>query len=169
VDHVATIRWLSPEENRAWIAYIDVSTLLGDYLDRQLRRDAGLTHADYGLLSRLSVAPDRALTMSQLAERLKITRSRLTHAVARLEQAGYVQRREHPTDKRGQVAVLTDRGADLLDRVAPGHVEAVRRAVFDPLTPQQVRQLAEIGEAITQAIQQTQPDSDYPTLPWRRR
>lgn len=66
-------------------------------------------------------------------------------------------------------AALTDRGADLLARVAPGHIEAVRRAVFDTLTQQQVRQLAEIGEAITHAIQQTQPDSTYPTLPWRRR
>jgi len=107
--------------------------------------------------------------MSQLAESLKITRSRLTHAVARLEQAGHVRRRGHPTDKRGQLAVLTDQGADLLTKAAPGHVQAVRRVVFDALTPDQVRQLAEIGEAIAQAVQQ-QADPAHPaTLPWRRR
>ncbi len=162
-------RWLNNHEMRAWIAYIDLSTLLGDYLDQQLRQDAGMTHADYSLLSRLSVAPDRALTMSQLAERLRFTRSRLTHAVARLEQAGYVERRDHPTDKRAQLAVLTDAGATLLAEAAPGHVEAVRRAVFDVLSPEQIEQLTTIGETITQALQR--PDADaYPLgLPWQRR
>jgi DNA-binding MarR family transcriptional regulator len=168
-EGVPDTRWLSPEERRAWIAYIDLSTLLGDVQDRQLRRDAGLTHADYNLLSRLSGAPERSLTMSRLAEQLKITRSRLTHAVARLEQAGYVRREDDPTDKRGQLAVLTDAGAELLVRVAPGHVEAVRRAVFDVLSPEQVRQLAEIGETITHAIQHGQTGPTTPTLPWRRR
>jgi DNA-binding MarR family transcriptional regulator len=159
-------RWLTRDERRAWLAYIDASTLLGDHLDRQLRRDAGLTHADYNLLSRLSAVPDRSLSMSQLAERLKITRSRLTHAVTRLEQAGYVVRRDHPTDKRGQVAELTDEGVALLAKAAPGHVAAVRQAVFDALTPEQVHQLAEIGEAISQALQHADLDA---TPPWRRR
>jgi len=64
-------RWLSLEERRAWIAYVNLATLLEDHLNRQLRRDAGLTHADYTLLSHLSAAPDRSLSMSTLAERLK--------------------------------------------------------------------------------------------------
>jgi len=170
VDHMARTRWLTPQEAHAWMSYIDLSTLLGDYLDRQLRRDAGLTHADYNLLTRLSVAEDRALTMSQLAERLKITRSRLTRAVARLEEAGYVQRSDHPTDKRGQLAMLTDSGAALLAKAAPGHVEAVRQAVFDALTEQQVKQWAQINEAIMQAIQHAQRDTEGgTTLPWHRR
>jgi DNA-binding MarR family transcriptional regulator len=162
-------RWLSTKEMRAWIAYIDLSTLLGDYLDRQLRRDAGLTHADYNLLGRLSGAPEQTLTMSELAERMRITRSRLTHAVTRLEQAGYAQRRNHPTDRRSQLVALTERGAELLAQAAPGHVEAVRRAVFDALTPDQVQQLAEIGEAITQALQRTDPAAYPAALPWHRR
>jgi len=167
---MARTRWLTPDEMRAWLAYVDASTLLSDHLDQQLRRDAGLTHADYNLLARLSVAPDRTLTMSQLAERLKITRSRLTHAVARLEQAGYVVRRDHPTDKRGQLAALTDEGANLLEKAARGHVDAVRRAIFDVLTPDQVTQLADIGEAITEAFQQPSSDNKpATTLPWHRR
>jgi len=162
---MAEARWLDEREMRAWLAYIDLSTLMDDYLDRQLRRDAGLTHADYNLLGRLGSAPDRSLTMSRLAQQLKITRSRLTHAVVRLEHAGYVRRCGHPTDRRSQLAVLTDRGADLLATVAPGHVEAVRRAVFDVLTPDQVRQLTEVGETIIEALQRADPDSP----PWRRR
>jgi len=164
--------WLTTEEQRAWLAYVDFSTLLSDHLNRQLRRDAGMTHADYALLSHLSSAPDQALGMSELAHRLKITRSRLTHAVTRLQQAGYVDRREDPTNGRNQLAALTEQGRHLLERAAPGHVAAVRRAVFDALTPDQVRQLAEIGEAVSAALQREDADAREAgpeVLPWRRR
>ncbi|MFF4905188.1 MarR family winged helix-turn-helix transcriptional regulator [Streptomyces sp. NPDC001260] len=165
-----TPRWLDAEERRAWLAYVDFSTLLADHLNRQLRRDAGVTHADYSLLVHLSSASDGALGMSDLAQRLKITRSRLTHAVDRLREAGLVDRREDPADGRGQLAVLTGEGRALLERAAPGHVEAVRQAVFDALTPEQVRQFAEIGEAISDALHRAENGGTAPaTLPWRRR
>ncbi|MCR3725056.1 MULTISPECIES: MarR family winged helix-turn-helix transcriptional regulator [Streptomyces] len=163
-------RWLDSEEQRAWLAYIDFSTLLADHLNRQLRRDAGMTHADYSLLAHLSTAPGRTLTMSELAERLKVTRSRLTHAVTRLQEAGYVVRQEDPGNRRNQLAALTPQGLELLERAAPGHVEAVRRAVFDALTREQVGQLAEIGEAINVALQRMdEGGDDQEPLPWRRR
>ncbi|MFI1705462.1 MarR family winged helix-turn-helix transcriptional regulator [Streptomyces griseoruber] len=165
-----TPRWLAPEERRAWLAYIDFSTLLSDHLNRQLRREAGVTHADYTLLAHLSSVPDQTLTMSELAERVRITRSRLTHAVTRLQQSGYVDRRDDHVNRRNQLALLTPQGRELLERAAPGHVEAVRRAVFDALTPEQVRQFAEIGEVINTALQgadATEDDQEPP--PWRRR
>jgi DNA-binding MarR family transcriptional regulator len=161
----STPRWLSAEEQRIWLSYISTSTLLDDYLDRQLRRDIGITHPDYTLLAQLSAAPEHALSMSELAKRMKITRSRLTHAVTRLESAGYVERREHPTDRRGQLAVITGHGRELLERAAPGHVEAVRHAVFDPLTPDQLEQLGEISRAIAAAIE----GGTSEPLPWHRR
>jgi DNA-binding MarR family transcriptional regulator len=162
---MSTPRWLNAEECRAWIAYVASATLLEDYLDRQLRRDVGITHPDYALLSRLSNAPEQAMGMSELAEQMKITRSRLTHAVTRLENAGYVERREHPTDRRGQITALTPTGRELLVRAAPDHVEAVRHAIFDALTPDQVRQWGEISESIYTAIEGASPDP----LPWLRR
>lgn len=113
-----TPRWLNADERRAWLAYVDFSTLLADHLNRQLRRDAGMTHADYSLLAHLSSTPDGVLGMSELAQRLKITRSRLTHAVNRLREVGLVDRREDPDDGRGQLAVLTDGGKALLERAA---------------------------------------------------
>ncbi|MGY4745713.1 MarR family winged helix-turn-helix transcriptional regulator [Streptomyces sp. ATMOS53] len=165
-----TPRWLNADERRAWLAYVDFSTLLADHLNRQLRRDAGMTHADYSVLAYLSMAPDTTLGMSELAERLKITRSRLTHAVNRLREVGLIDRREDPADGRGQLAFLTGEGKALLEKVAPGHVEAVRRVVFDVLTPEQVRQFAEIGEAISQALHRAESTHADPTvLPWRRR
>ena len=105
--------------------------------------------------------------MTVLAEALKITRSRLTYAVARLEKDGSVRREGCPTDKRGCLAVLTDKGMELVERTAPGHVKAVRTAVFDHLSPEQVRQLEEICSGIAQAIQSDGPQGDE--LPWRRR
>ncbi|MET8977178.1 MarR family transcriptional regulator [Streptomyces sp. NPDC004539] len=166
----ATPRWLDPEERRAWLAYVEFSTHLADHLNRQLRRDAGMAHADYVLLAFLSSAPDHQLTMSELAERLRITRSRLTHAVTRLQEAGYVDRRDCPSNRRNQLAALTPEGMRLLEEVAPGHVEAVRQAVFDALTPDQVTQLAEIGEAINAALHRIDETGEQEqTLPWRRR
>ncbi|MET7489999.1 MarR family transcriptional regulator [Streptomyces sp. NPDC005538] len=165
-----TPRWLDAEERRAWLAYVEFSTLLSDHLNRQLRRDAGMTHADYILLAHLSSVPQGTLTMSELAERLKITRSRLTHAVTRLQEAGYLDRYEDPANRRSQLAELTAQGREFLEHAAPGHVEAVRRAVFDPLTPEQVRQFAEIGEAINAALHREEDaGDDQEALPWRRR
>lgn len=166
-EAVSGVPWLSDEEMRAWLAYIDLSTLLDDYLDRQLKRDARMSHAVYTLLSRLSAAPGASLRMSDLAEQLKITRGRLSHTLARLEERGWASRRDDQDDKRGQVAVLTDDGAAALALAAPGHAAAVRWAVFDRLAPEQVRQLTEIAETVAAAL--TSEAKDPAELPWRRR
>lgn len=103
--------------------------------------------------------------MTELAKDAKITRSRLSHAVARLEKNGWVRREEHPLDKRGQNAVLTDDGYEMLARSAPGHVDAVRQAMFARLTPEQVRNLGEIMQVIATGLQPEDTDAD---LPWLR-
>ncbi|MFD9909597.1 MarR family winged helix-turn-helix transcriptional regulator, partial [Streptomyces sp. NPDC059063] len=133
----AAPRWLDDEEQRTWLAYVHASTLIEDYLDRQLQRDAGMPHVYYGLLVQLSAAPRRRLRMTELARGSKITRSRLSHAIARLEKSGWVRREDCPTDKRGQFAILTDEGFEVLRQTAPGHVAAVRQAIFDRLSPEQ--------------------------------
>jgi DNA-binding MarR family transcriptional regulator len=86
--------------------------------------------------------------MSELATRSLSSRSRLSHAVARLEEAGWVVRESCPTDRRGQLAVLTDAGLAAIEAAAPGHVEGVRSHLFDQLTPAQVKQLGEICTAV---------------------
>ncbi|MFF6780825.1 MarR family transcriptional regulator [Streptomyces sp. NPDC012510] len=166
-----TTRWLTPEEQRAWGAYLAASTLLEDALDRQLQQEAGLPHLYYSVLAVLSEASERRMRMTDLAEYLKITRSRLTYAVTRLEKDGVVRREDCQWDKRGSVAVLTDEGMALLERTAPGHVEMVRKAVFDHLSPQQISQFEEICAAIAGAIQGEDPKAATGSddLPWRRR
>lgn len=141
-------RWLDADEQRAWRAFLTATQLLFEGLDRQLQRDSGLSHGYYEILVRLSEAPERTLRMSQLAERSQSSRSRLSHAVARLEQMGWVQRSKYPTDRRGQLATLTDAGFAALEAAAPGHVEAVRSMLLDALTPEQVAQLRSISEAV---------------------
>ncbi|QNP63776.1 MarR family winged helix-turn-helix transcriptional regulator [Streptomyces genisteinicus] len=158
-------RWLSADEQRVWRSYRHATTLLEDHLDRQLQRDAGMPHVYYGLLVQLSQAPHRRRRMTELAIDAKITRSRLSHAVARLEKNGWVRREDCPSDRRGQNAVLTDEGVEVLKRAAPGHVEAVRQAMFDRLTPEQVRQLGDIMQVMAEALQPQDTGAD---LPWLR-
>lgn len=141
-------RWLGEREQRAWRAFLTAVQLLLAEIDRDLQHDAELPHTYYEILVRLSEAPERALRMSELAENSTSSRSRISHAVARLEEAGWVIRRDCPTDRRGQVAVLTDTGFGTLAAAAPGHVESVRRHLIDRLTAQQIEQLREISEAI---------------------
>jgi DNA-binding MarR family transcriptional regulator len=117
-------------------------------LDRQLQREAGMPHAYYEILVVLSESPGRTMRMSELADGTRSSRSRLSHAVAKLEASGWVRRRDCLDDRRGQLAELTDKGFAVLAAAAPGHVEAVRQLLFDRLSPEQVRQLQEICELV---------------------
>lgn len=141
-------RWLTPDEQRAWRAFLESSKAVFDRLDRHLQRDADMPHAYWEVLVRLSEAPGRSLRMSELADVTLSSRSRLSHAVARLEERGWVARAPHESDRRGQIASLTDAGYAVVTEAAPAHVEHVRRYVIDALTPDQQAQLTEIGEAI---------------------
>ena len=141
-------RWLDDEEQRAWRSFLRAAAAIDEALDRQLQREAGMPHAYYQVLAMLSEVPGRPLRMSELAGLTTSSASRLSHAVARLEEKGWVRREKHPTDRRGALAVLTDDGWDALVAAAPGHVAAVRAAVFDRLDAEQVHQLRTISERI---------------------
>ncbi len=141
-------RWLTTDEQRAWRAFLDATRLLFDSLDEVLQRTHGMSHADYELLARLSEAEGRRMRMSALADKAFVSRSRLSHAVARLEALGWVERRTHPLDGRGTLAVLTDRGMHVLRSAAPVHVDSVRERLFDPLDERQTKQLEAIADAI---------------------
>jgi DNA-binding MarR family transcriptional regulator len=144
--------WLTEEQQRTWRAFLTVSELLPRVLDAQLQRDAGLTHAAYIVLAMLSEAPHRSRRMSDLARRANQSQSRLSHTVARLEERGWVRRERSPEDGRGNVAVLTDAGWDIVRSLAPGHVIAVRDALFDPLSDEQTRALREALELVLERL-----------------
>jgi|HubBroStandDraft_4_1064222.scaffolds.fasta_scaffold06200_5 DNA-binding MarR family transcriptional regulator len=144
-------RWLTAEEQHAWRMFLTATNTLFSTVEGQLQRESGIPHGYYEILVRLSEAPGRALRMSQLANASTSSKSRLSHAVARLEERGWVERTDCETDRRGQVARLTPEGFAALEAAAPGHVEQVRRALFDPLSPDQVAQLCAIAAAIVGA------------------
>jgi DNA-binding MarR family transcriptional regulator len=145
---VPDTRWLSADEQRTWRAFLTASRLLWDQVERQLQQEAGLPHAYYEILVRLSETPGRALRMSQLASTSLSSRSRLSHAVARMEEAGWIVRKPCEDDRRGQIAELTDAGMDAIRTAAPGHVEEVRRILFDQLTVQEQAALGAISEKL---------------------
>jgi|SRR3954468_8488671 DNA-binding MarR family transcriptional regulator len=155
--HEAT-RWLDADEQRAWRAYMYSWMLLEDRLDRELVRSTGISHAYYEILVQLSETEGRALRMSELAERCLSSRSRLSHAVSRLEERGWVRRQVCPEDGRGQLAVLTDEGFAALEAAAPVHVEGVRTHVFDQLTPEQVAAVRDIGETLLAHLNTQAPE-----------
>jgi DNA-binding MarR family transcriptional regulator len=144
-------RWLTPQQQDAWRSFLAGCRALFTAVDAQLQRDAGMPLAYYEILVRLSEAPGRALRMSQLAEAASASKSRASHAVARLEERGWVRRVDCATDRRGQVAELTDEGYAALAAAAPGHVEQVRESLIDGLTPEQVTQLKAIGDTMAAA------------------
>ncbi len=141
-------RWLDAEEQAVWLGLLAAVQRTAGRLEEQLQRDSGLAHADYELLVRLSAAPDRRMRMSALADSALFSRSRASHAVARLERSGWVRREACAEDGRGSVAVLLAPGLAALAAAAPGHVETVRSLLFDPLSPTQVRQLGRLLAAI---------------------
>ncbi|SSC24541.1 MarR family transcriptional regulator, partial [Klenkia terrae] len=150
-----TSPWLDEEQQRTWRTWLAVSELLPRALDAQLQRDAGLTHAAYIVLAMLSEAPGRSRRMSELARMANQSQSRLSHTVARLEERGWARREKAAEDGRGNVAVLTDAGWEVVRSAAPGHVAAVREGLFAALSPEQA---AALQDALAAVLDRLDPD-----------
>ncbi|MEX1079279.1 MAG: MarR family transcriptional regulator [Homoserinimonas sp.] len=151
-DKSKDFRWLNDREQRAWRAYLVASGRLQEVLDRDLQAKSGMPHTYYMILAMLSDAPGRGIRMSELARVLKSSVSRLSHAVRKLEEAGWIRRDADPIDGRVTYACLTDEGLRVLQEAAPGHVSTVVDNVFDRLSEQQVEQLYDISAAILGAV-----------------
>jgi DNA-binding MarR family transcriptional regulator len=151
---VTEVRWLSEDEQRAWRAYLAGSQLLIDQLGRELQAEHGLTSNDYEILVQLSESPERRMRMTDLAERCLLSKSRLSHQITRMEEAGLVKREVCPSDRRGAFAVLTDEGMRRMVKAAPSHVEGVRRHFIDRLTPEEI---AVLGKAFRRVADGLQP------------
>lgn len=145
-------RWLSEDEQRAWVALAHLVVQLPTLLDAQLQRDAELNLFEYFVLSRLSMSPDHTLRMSELSEMTGGSLSRLSNVVKRLEQQGFLERHPDPDNRRYTNAILSEAGLAKVVEAAPGHVAAVRRLVVDPLDERQVVALAEVAERLLSGI-----------------
>ncbi|MFH8625461.1 MarR family winged helix-turn-helix transcriptional regulator [Streptomyces vietnamensis] len=125
--------WLTDGEQCAWRTFLDVQRMLTYQLERDLQ-PFGLTMNDYEILVNLSESTERRLRMSDLAAATLQSKSRLSHQITRMENAGLVRRENCESDRRGLYAVLTDDGMDTMRKVAPHHVESVRKHFIDQLS-----------------------------------
>ncbi|GAA3044648.1 DNA-binding MarR family transcriptional regulator [Streptomyces olivoverticillatus] len=135
-------RWLSDEEQCAWRTHLDVSRLLMHQLERDLQ-PFGLTNNDYEILVNLSESEDHRMRMSDLATATLQSKSRLSHQITRMENAGLVRRENCESDRRGLFAVLTEQGWDTMREVAPHHVASVRQHFIDLLSAEELKALRE--------------------------
>jgi len=142
------VPWLSSAELRVWRDYVASTMILNEALERQLQRDSGIPFTYYMVMVMLSDEPDRTQSMSVLARLSQSSPSRISHAVARMEEKGWVKRERDSGNARIVRATLTDEGMRTLERAAPGHVRQVRRSVFDRLSADQLSQLGKIALAI---------------------
>jgi len=140
-------KWLSPTEMAAWRRYIIASRRLLEALDADLDQH-DLTMADYEILAQLSDAPDRRMRMAELAEIAMLSRSRLSHRMKVMEEAGWVRREACPDDKRGFFAIMTAKGWKAIVAAAPDHVASVRSRFIDKLSKADQIVLAEIFERV---------------------
>jgi len=134
-------QWLSPAEMEAWRAYILTSRRLLELLEQALDGH-DLSMADYEVLAQLSDAPERRMRMSELAQAALLSRSRLSHRMKVMEQAGLIRKEECPDDRRGAFAVMTEKGWQAIVAAAPDHVASVRQAFTDVLTPEDQKVIA---------------------------
>ena len=148
VQNPDELNWLTPLEQQAWQGFLHSNRSVFAALESQLQTDSGIPLAYYAILVRLSEALDRTLRMGELASQLNASPSSISHASTRLESKGWILRQNVPHDRRAQLAVLTDAGADALAAAAPGHINAVRDHLIDRLTEEQLHQLIAIGQAI---------------------
>jgi DNA-binding MarR family transcriptional regulator len=146
------VRWLSADEQSVWRAYLGMKTQLDAQLGREMTDGSGLSMADFSVLVPLSEHPESRMRILELARGLQWEKSRLSHQLTRMQQRGLIERSNCSEDRRGSFVVLTADGRAAVEAAAPRHVEAVRRYVFDLLSPEQVTALGDIARAVQERV-----------------
>ncbi len=141
-------RWLSDDEQRAWRAFVSLQAKLNAQLNRELQAESDLSLADFEVLVHLTDRDDARARSFELANEMEWEKSRLSHQLARMQRRGLIDRVGCPEDARGSYIELTAEGRRAIEHAAPGHVSAVRRLIFDQLTPDQVQALRTISETV---------------------
>ncbi|WP_043617961.1 MarR family winged helix-turn-helix transcriptional regulator [Nonomuraea candida] len=141
-------RWLNETQMRAWTGFLEASGLIQRHVERQLRQDAGLTMIQYEILHWANECAPQRRCITDLADLMITSRSGLSYQVAQLEKAGLLRRETDADDERRAMVVITDDGRRLLEKTAPGHVQAVRDGLVDLLTDEQIAQLADIMDDV---------------------
>src|SRR3954451_1419177 len=160
-------RSLDPVQLGAYFALIEVVGLLRHAVERQLREAGDLSYVQFQLLARLGDSPTGSHRMTDLADGVVYSRSGLTYQAALLEKAGLVERAPSPDDERSVTVTITDAGRALLAKVLPGHVEVVSHLLFQPLSRNDAKALADLLAPVRDHMRSTPPRSAAPRGPQR--
>ncbi|MDL5205885.1 MarR family winged helix-turn-helix transcriptional regulator [Streptomyces sp. ALI-76-A] len=147
-----TVRWLTPEEQRAWRSFVRLQERLGGRLARLLQAESHLSVADFAVLVNLTDVPEGRQRFLDLARALEWEKSRMSHHIARMVKRGLVERDECAEDGRGAFVVITEAGRTAIEAAAPLHVRAVRTLFLDHVTPAELRTLAQISERVVSKL-----------------
>ena len=151
---------LKPAELRAWAAFLDAQAALLRQLEAELIEKEDMTLAEFDVLIQLGIAPDRRLRMTELSERVRLSRSGLTRLVDRLVQAGLVKRARCGSDRRGTFATLTPAGTARLRRALPVHFRGIREHFGKRLS---AAQLSAVADALEPLGREMRPVPAAPT------
>ena len=140
-------------ETSAWGALLQVHAQLVPELDGDLKRTTGLPLAWYDVLLELSGAGDTPLRMSDLGERVVLSRTRVSRLVAEMETHGLVQRGANPDDRRSAFVTITDAGRRRYREAAPIYLRGIAELFADRLADEELA-------AITAALQRVLEPAD---------
>jgi DNA-binding MarR family transcriptional regulator len=139
---------LTPDQQRAWLAYMRVKLRLTYEMNRQLQADSNLSLPDYDVLNALRYAPGGRMRITALAAQISWERSRLSHHVRRLQKRGLVECRLAPADRRATEVTLSDHGWDEITRASSGHIDLVRSLFFAGLPDELLEPLTAALESV---------------------
>jgi DNA-binding MarR family transcriptional regulator len=122
-----------------WAAFLRAHARVVRELERELQAEQRMALTDYDVLVQLAAADAHRMRMSDLADRLLLSRSGVTRLVDRLVAEGLVERVECDTDRRGLWAALTDAGRERLRAASPTHLRGVAEHFLDRLSPDELR------------------------------
>lgn len=156
--------WLSPDEDRAWRAFIAAHQQIEVHLSRRLQ-ESGLSGADYEVLAALSELDGDRMPAHALCNALNWEKSRLSHQVRRMQKDGLISREPNPDDARSTMVCLLPAGRAAIEKAAPGHVEDVRRNFVDLFSPAELDTLATLHERVLHhlATNHDSPDEAEPS------
>ncbi|MFE6985237.1 MarR family winged helix-turn-helix transcriptional regulator [Streptomyces griseus] len=136
------------EQRENWQSLVILAHLVEAELERKTQCDAGIAHSHFKILALLAGADRYTMGLTRLGRALRFHKSRLSHALRSLEEAGLLRREDTPDKGRAYQAVLTRRGLDLVERVLPLQDVFARDVVLSGLTATEVAQLRTLAEKI---------------------
>ncbi|GAA2703263.1 MarR family winged helix-turn-helix transcriptional regulator [Actinoplanes palleronii] len=142
---------LTPDELLLWQSLGRLVHALPRALEDDMSR-TGVTMTEFAVLLILSQAPEHRMRMSALAASAGLTPSRITRVVDDLTRHDLVRKERHSKDSRGNDAILTTAGLQMMRQTQPTHLSSARRRVVDQITPTLLPSLAQTLAALADSL-----------------